>query len=59
MIFQVPQHFYDVMCSFFKDTSFVLYWIYDTTRIEENYLLLSVWMQRNIDTDMNILQFKT
>jgi len=38
MIFQVPQHFYDTVCSFFKDTSFVLYWIYDTTRIEENYL---------------------
>jgi hypothetical protein len=58
MIFQVYDSFDDAVRSFVKDTSFVLYWIYDTTRTEENYLLLSVWMQRNIDTDINIVQFK-
>jgi len=49
------------VCNFVKDASFVLYWMYDTIRIEENYLLLSVWMQRNVrvDTDINIVQFKT
>ena len=26
---------------------FVLYWIYDPSSIEENYLPLDVWMQRN------------
>jgi hypothetical protein len=26
-----------------------VYWIYDPTRMEENYLLLDIWMQRNIN----------
>jgi hypothetical protein len=34
-------------CSFFKCTSFVLYWIYDPNRIEGNYLILDVWMERS------------
>ena len=41
---RVPQ-----LCSLVKYTSFVLYWIYDPTKIAVNYLLFDVWMQRNIN----------
>lgn len=40
--------YYDTVRSFFKDISLVLHWIYGPTRIEEDYLLLNVWTQRNL-----------
>jgi hypothetical protein len=46
------------VCSPIQDTMFVLCWIYDSTRIKENNLLLYVWIQRNINRlyNTNIVQ---
>jgi hypothetical protein len=41
---------------FFCQVYIVIRCIYDLTRIKENYLLLSVCIQRNIDTNTNIIQ---
>jgi len=41
-------------CCFVTYASFVLYWIYDPTRINENYRRLDVRMQKN--TNKTLLQ---